>query len=176
MKMYIAFLRGINVGGHNKIRMVELRTSIEKTGFKNVQTYIQSGNVVFETEETSMTVIKNLLEKCIKKNFGVTIPVLLLEKEVIINILKNYPFKTAEDKNQYFTLLYYPAKETMISAFNKLQFKTEDYLLTQNYVYLNCKQGAGKAKLTNNLIEKKLEVIATTRNLKTMQKMLELVS
>ena len=72
--------------------------------------------------------------------------------------------------------MYSPATETLVNTFTKLKFKTEDYLITERCVYLNCKAGAGKAKLNNNLIEKKLEVIATTRNLRTMQQMLELAN
>ena len=176
MKTYIAFLRGINVSGQRKIKMATLRESIEKIGFKNVQTYIQSGNIVFISKEDSKAVIREQLENCIENNFGFDIPVLVLEKEVVSDILKKYPFKHAEDKNQYFALLYSTASETLVNTFNKLKFKTEDYLITERCVYLNCKAGAGKAKLNNNLIEKKLEVIATTRNLRTMQQMLELAN
>ena len=77
MKTYIAFLRGINVSGQRKIKMATLRGSIEKIGFKNVQTYIQSGNIVFISKADSKAEIREQLENCIEKKFGFDIPVLV---------------------------------------------------------------------------------------------------
>jgi len=175
MKTYIVFLRGINVSGQKKIKMVNLRTSLEKVGFKNVLTYIQSGNILVDSEETIASISK-LIKEVILKDFGFNVPVLVMHKDNIEQILKNYPFKMAEEKNQYFVLLYDKVDKLAAANFNKLEFSTEDFLISKDCVYLNCKQGAGKAKLNNNLVERKLKVTATTRNLRTLRKMLVLSS
>ncbi len=175
MKTFIAFLRGINVSGQKKIKMIELKTSLEKEGFKNVQTYIQSGNIILNSEEDIFS-IKEGIRKVILKDFGFEVPVLVTTKEVLGVILEKYPFEDADDKNQYYTLLFDKPDANLIDGFHTLKFNTEDFLIAEDCVYLNCKVGAGKAKLNNNLIEKKLKVTATTRNLRTMQKMLLLAS
>jgi uncharacterized protein (DUF1697 family) len=175
MKTYIAFLRGINVSGQKKIKMADLRASLGKVGFENVQTYIQSGNVLVDSEET-ITSISEMIRRVILKDFGFDVPVLVTHKENMERIIKEYPFRKAEEKNQYFVLLHDKADKALLDDFNKLEFSTEDFLISEDCVYLNCKQGAGKAKLSNNLIERKLKVTATTRNLRTMRKMLELSS
>lgn len=174
MKKYIAFLRGINVGGNKKIKMITLRASIEKAGFKKVQSYIQSGNILFNCNQESVLSISKKIEAVILKDFRLEVPVLVTTKESIMSILKDYPFTNSEEKNQYFVLLHNSPDKALVENFNTLKFETEDYYLTENCVYLDCKQGAGKAKLNNNLVEKKLKVTATTRNLKTMQKIVEL--
>ncbi|WP_394974756.1 DUF1697 domain-containing protein [uncultured Croceitalea sp.] len=176
MKTFVVFLRGINVGGQKKIKMADLKTSLQNSNFKNVSTYIQSGNLILNSDGETMTIIEKQIESLILKDFGFEVPVLLTTKEKLKLILEAYPFNDAEDKNKYFTLLHTAANESLVTEFNKLKFSSEDFLVTKDCVYLNCKQGAGKAKLNNNLIERKLDVVATTRNLRTMQKMIELVS
>ena len=175
MKTHIVFLRGINVSGQKKIKMVDLRASLEKASFKNVLTYIQSGNVLVDSEE-AIASISEIIKAIILKDFGFDVPVLVTKKENMERILKNNPFKKAEEKNQYFVLLHDRPDISLVNDFNKLEFRNEDFLISENCVYLNCKQGAGKAKLSNNLVERKLKVLATTRNLRTMRKMLELSS
>ena len=173
MNRYIAFLRGINVSGQKQIKMADLRVSLEEADFRNVRTYIQSGNVILDSLEKSEVVTQGI-EKVILEDFGFHVPVLVTTTANIRTILKNYPFSDAEEKNQNFVLLHDKPKKASVDEFNMLQFRSEDYLITDNCVYLNCKNGAGKAKLTNNLVERKLKVVATTRNLRTMEKITEL--
>jgi uncharacterized protein (DUF1697 family) len=174
MKTYVAFLRGINVSGQKKIKMADLKVSMQNSGFENVNTYIQSGNLIFNSNEETVTVIEKQIESVILKDFGFQVPVLLSTKEKLKLILEAYPFNDAEDKNRYFTLLYTTANQSLVKEFNKLNFTSEDFQITNDCVYLNCKKGAGRAKLNNNLIERKLKVTATTRNLRTIQKMIAL--
>jgi len=88
MKTYIALLRGINVGGHKKIKMAELRTLLEKLPFENVETYIQSGNIVFNTAELDTEQIKNSIKKKITEIFGFEVPVLALSALDLEEILQ----------------------------------------------------------------------------------------
>ncbi len=173
MGIMILFLRGINVSGQRKIKMADLRHALIKGGFKDVQTYIQSGNIILTSEHEA---VGQSVGQIIKKSFDFEVPVLSLTVAEIKHILNNIPFQQFDEKNLYFTLLFENPGQDLVEAFNKMEFQNEDFVVTSNCVYLNCKKGAGKAKLNNNLIEKKLQIIATTRNLNTMRKMLEMAS
>ena len=175
MKSYICFLRGINVSGQKKIKMAELKETLVKRGFENVKTYIQSGNVVIQSKKSSKE-LQSIIEKSIKQDFGFDVPVLLTTKITLVNILEGIPFKNADEKNLYFTFLIDEPDKFLVNDFKELKFINEEFFFTKNCVYLNCKKGAGRAKLNNNLIEKKLKVNATTRNLNTLKKMIEMTS
>lgn len=172
MKTYIAFLRGINVGGQKKIKMADLRESLLKSQLKNVRTYIQSGNIIFDTSISEPSKMEMVVKEAIKSDFGFEVPVIIKTPLEIQEILNNNPFKAETNlKGLYFALLHEIPENELVVAFKKLRFENEDFHYTLSCVYLNCKMGAGKAKLSNNLIENKLRVTATTRNLNTMQKM-----
>ncbi|SDQ07446.1 DUF1697 domain-containing protein [Flagellimonas zhangzhouensis] len=173
--MFVALLRGINVSGQKKIKMADLRAVLEGVGLQNVQTYIQSGNVVFESKEQDKSKLEQLIFNTIQKQFGFEVPTLTLRAKEIDAIIKSNPFLGKEEENKlYFVLLKQKPSTDVTSEFNQLKYVHEDFQVSDNCVYLLCKNGYGNAKLNNNLIEKKLKVEATTRNLKTMQKLLEM--
>ena len=122
MKTYIVFLRGINVSGQKKIKLTDLRISLQNSDFENVSTYIQSGNLILNSDEQNSAAIREQIEKLIAKNFGFEVPVLVIIKDKLKSILEAYPFKNAGEKNQYFTLLYTAVDESLRSEFNKLEF------------------------------------------------------
>jgi uncharacterized protein (DUF1697 family) len=171
MKTYIVLLRGINVAGKNKLPMAELRTLLNSLEFKNVQTYIQSGNIILETDKSKEAICKIIKNK-IKTKFNYDVPVLIRTITEWKNVILEYPFSTENEKIVAFTFLDKKVKETVIDIKN---IRSEDqYKIVNDVVYLNCGTGFGRTKLTNNTIEKKLKVVATTRNLKTTLKLLEL--
>ncbi|TAI47991.1 DUF1697 domain-containing protein [Flagellimonas allohymeniacidonis] len=175
MKTYIALLRGINVGGQKKIKMAELRKALSTRTLQNVQTYIQSGNIVLQSEQEIPHSISDEIHTIIYKSFGFEVPVLVVTSEEIQQILKNNPFADQEEDNRlYFVLLKQEPLEQLVEEFNQLSFENEDFHIAPNCVYLRCKIGYGNAKLSTNLIEKKLAVEATARNLRTLQKLLAL--
>jgi uncharacterized protein (DUF1697 family) len=174
MKKHVVFLRGINVSGQKKIKMAELRDELAKNGFHNVQTYIQSGNVVLVSSQNGRE-IENQVAEIILDSFGHEISVLTLSKEKIKKILRDNPFqKLEDDRSCYFVLLSESPSSDKVTALQKEKFQYELFAITPDCVYLNCLNGYGNAKLNNNLIERKLGVRATTRNLKTMLKMAEM--
>jgi uncharacterized protein (DUF1697 family) len=176
MHNYIALLRGINVGGQKKIKMADLRETLIKTGLNHVETYIQSGNVVFRDGESNKRVLESRIHKAILDDFGFEVPVLVVLEEDIKGILDNNPFDQNDEGNKlYYVLLKEPPGKDVINEFNELHFEQEDFYITDACVYLLCKKGYGNAKLSNNLVEQKLKVEATTRNLRTMQKLLDMV-
>lgn len=177
MKKYIALLRGINVGGHKKIKMVDLKAMMEKSGFKGVQTYIQSGNIVFKSEAEKLQNLEMRIKNSIENTFGFDVPVVVKTRTEMVKILKDNPFTKKEDLEAnkiYYVLLQSEPEHDAIVNIDPEKYPNETFLIHTNCVYLNCKNGAGKAKLTTNVIERKLKVSATTRNHKTILKLLEI--
>jgi uncharacterized protein (DUF1697 family) len=174
-KTFIALLRGINVGGQKKIKMAELRETLTRTGLENVQTYIQSGNVIFESSEGNLKSLENSIRETILKDFGFEVPTLVISGNDIKEILEANPFADKEEENKlYYVLLKKAPEKDLVAQFEEVDYPNEDFHITEKCVYLMCKKGYGNAKLNNNLIEQKLKVEATTRNHKTMQKLLEM--
>ncbi len=180
MIRYIALLRGINVSGQRKIKMTDLRALMaDKLGFENVVTYIQSGNIVFETAEKRIDTIEDKINQGILTVFGFDVPVLVKTGAQLRSVLESSPFQNAEDLEAnriYYVLLKQLPKASAINEMEEMTYPNEEFRITEQCVYLNCFKGAGKAKLNNNLLERKLGVQATTRNNRTMRKLLELAS
>ncbi len=180
MKGYIALLRGINVSGQKKIKMADLKAMFEKIGFTSVVTYIQSGNIIFKSDVTSVKEISNMIKSGIFDHFAYDVPVLVLTLEVLENIYNDNPYadllqqQILEGKKMYFTLLSSLPDMAQIDDINKYCGEDEDFTITDEVVYFYAANGYGKTKLSNNFFEKKLKCTATTRNLKTVIKLLEL--
>ncbi|PKA82565.1 uncharacterized protein (DUF1697 family) [Ulvibacter sp. MAR_2010_11] len=174
MKKYIALLRGINVSGHKKILMTDLKALFEALGFEKVQTYIQSGNVVFTSEKKVN--LADIISEAIKKAYGWEVPVLVLTVSEIEAILAHCPFPMEKMEKSYFVLLAQPPLKEDIDATSSLYFPKEEFIITPQCVYLYTEIGAGNTKLSNNFFEKKLKVSATSRNYRTMAKLLSLIS
>ncbi|CAL2076659.1 DUF1697 domain-containing protein [Tenacibaculum sp. 190524A02b] len=171
MKTYIILLRGINVSGKNKLPMAELKTLLQDLNFEKVQTYIQSGNIILKSEEEKAT-ISNKIKTEIANKYGYDVPVLTKTIEEWREGIENNPFKEVAEKQQYFTFLSEASKITEI----EVNAKEDEFTINNNMVYVNAVGGYGKTKLNNNFFEKKLKVEATTRNLKTTLKLLELAN
>lgn len=179
MITYIVLLRGINVSGQKKIRMVELKKMLENLGLHDVMTYIQSGNIVIKSAEKNTKTLEATIEKGIRDTFDFTVPVLVRSKDDFEDMFKHNPFAESEDierKRVYFVVLKQVPEEHLIQALKKETYVNEKFFAIKNCVYLSCLKGYGKAKLNNNLLEKKLGVSATTRNYKTVKTLLELAS
>ncbi len=177
MKTYIVFLRGINVSGQKKIKMADLRTMLEKLDFQKVETYIQSGNIVLKSRLSNGEEVAETIKTGISDSFGFDVPVLVKTYGELKSIFENNPFtdlSDIENKRVYFALLKEAPEPELLSEFKKEKFDNEEFLATTNCVYLNCLKGAGEAKLSNNLIERKLKVSATTRNYRTTVKLLDM--
>lgn len=177
MKRYIGFFRGINVGGQKKVPMSELREVLTGVGLQDVKTYIQSGNIVFDSNAGSIEELNALIDKSIFDRFRFKVPVLLKSVSEVVDILAKNPYIDQEDLSAnkvYFVLLFTKPTKESIKGFEQEEYSNEKFKVSQNCVYLYCGQGYGKAKLNNNLVERKLKVEATTRNYRTMTKMVGL--
>ncbi len=177
MTTYIALLRGINVSGQKKIKMLDLKDSFEKAGYSNVTTYIQSGNVVFKAKKSDTINLSDTIHKVIEEDFGFDVLVVVLEVDELQAILDVNPFlkhPAFEDNKLYYAILKSEPKAEYLTAFMNEKYENEICEVLGKCAYLLCLKGAGKAKLNNNLIERKLKVQATTRNQRTMLKLKEL--
>jgi uncharacterized protein (DUF1697 family) len=175
---YISILRGINVSGQKKIKMADLKSLYELLGFQNVVTYIQSGNVVFDTTLKMKSDIKAKIVKAIETRYKFHVPVEIRTNREIGDIVKNCPFGSVdleEDGTKVLvTFLSSKPSETRISDVQKYVAPPEQLVVRGKRVYLYCPNGYGKSKLSNTFLENKLGVEATTRNLKTVYKLYEI--
>lgn len=179
MKAYIALLRGINVGGQKKMPMKELREMMVNAEFKDIHTYIQSGNIIFKSDLDSNKKLESLIQTSIKTTFGFVVPVIVKSVFEIKDILDKNPYDNKDDLAEnrvYFVLLQNTPNQELVKALKDLYYPNEKFSISNECVYLCCKTGYGKARLNNNLIELKLGVRATARNYRTMNKLLELAS
>lgn len=178
MTIKIALLRGINVGGHRKILMADLKQLFEKQGFKNISTYIQSGNVIFVTTETNNNKIAEQIEQAIKQKYGYDVAVIVLDTKELEQAVKNNPFcKSNEDtKPLHLTFLNTaPSKEAKEHA-QSYSFAPDKFSIYGQFVYIFCQGKYHETKISNNFFESKLKVKATTRNWKTVLKLLEMTT
>jgi uncharacterized protein (DUF1697 family) len=173
MKTFVALLRGINVGGKNKIKMADLRSALGDAGFINVRTYIQSGNVVFESAKNQDS-LELLISKTIKSQFGYEVPVMVREASFFIKAIKNCPYKNKDVAAICVAVLSEPAKKSDVKALESLDHGDDAVSIRGDVAYLYCPSGFSKTKLTNNFIEKKLRLRATSRNWRTLGKLIEM--
>ncbi len=177
MQKYISMLRGINVSGQKKIKMDALRALYAALHFKNVKSYIQSGNVIFESDELDMSSLARQIGAQIEQTFGFLVPIMIRTPEQFHDLLENNPFlgeKTEDIKQLYVTFLDEAPPIGALDALVKFATKSEEFHLHGKEIYLFYPNGAGRSKLSNNLIERKLGVTATTRNWRTVNKLADL--
>lgn len=179
MNTYIALLRGINVSGQKIIKMAELKKMFENLGFQNVRTYIQSGNLVFETNETVIPKLEKSIRKAIENTFGFDVQIQILIPDEIHKALEANPFlkdNSLDIKQHYFVFLNEIPSEENWNILKNMELKGEQMALSDKVLFVYYANGAGKSKLTTNIIESKLKVAATARNLNTTKKLLEIAS
>lgn len=171
METYISILRGINVGGHQKVPMKELKLLIENIGYQNVATYIQSGNVVFRMEKNMATdSISEEIGKAIEQQFGFKVTVITRSmsewKQTLSGNALLLVAGLAVDKF-HVTFLEREPEPALADKLSMIDFSPERLVIRGKDVYLYCPDGYGTSKLTNSFFENKLKVTATTRNWRT---------
>lgn len=172
---FLAILRGINVSGQKKIKMTDLKSLFESLEFKNIKTYIQSGNVIFESENCHKAELKDYIENAIQKEYDFHVAILIRTEDELLKILSDNPYNLVDLEKDGTKVLVtflgdFPLDE-QIELLEKFKGSTESLRVLGKHVYLYCPDGYGKTKLTNNLIGKKLKLETTTRNWKTVLKL-----
>jgi uncharacterized protein (DUF1697 family) len=179
MTTYISLLRGINVSGQKRIQMTALKEIYEELNFSNIQTFIQSGNVVFQYIESDPHDLALNISNKIQKQFGFFVPVIVLTAPELKDIIEKNPFVediTKKKDHQCVTFLDSQPKEIDLDIINKVKQEGEEFVINGKAVYLYCPHGFARTKLTNVFFEKKLKVNATTRNWKTATELLMLAT
>ena len=176
---YISILRGINVSGQKKIKMSDLKTLYEEQGFENIITYIQSGNVIFDsTSKLDTEGLKKVIEKAIEEKYAFHVPVDIRTNQDLEQIVNNCPYEEAkeEDNGTKILVTFFQSAPSNQKQKLLLEYVKSPERLTfrGSEVYLYCPNGYGKSKLTNTFLEKKLGISATTRNWKSVKKLHEL--
>lgn len=174
MKTYIALIRGINVGGHKKVPMADLRDVLSGIGFKDVTTYIQSGNVVFQSSENNTKALEDSISKAIKSHFGFNVPVLVKTKQELQFIFDSCVFSEEIKVKSYFILLDQVPDASLVKEVHAITIEKETVSIVNDCLYFYSSVGYGRTKFNMASIEKKLKVNATSRNYNTISKLLKL--
>ncbi|WP_456312219.1 DUF1697 domain-containing protein [Pseudomonas shirazensis] len=174
MTTHLALLRGINVSGHNMIKMPALKTMLENIGFENVRTYLQSGNVFVDSDEDASKV-GFMIKQEIFKVFGHEVAIIVITKEDLELCFKNSPYikeKDIDTKKLYVAFVSTLLKKENINDLKISQFKPDEASIDGNRIFIKYDLGAGKTRLEGKYIEKKLNVIVTMRNWNTVTNLL----
>lgn len=172
MAIWISLLRGINVGGRNRVAMADLRQHLEGLGFTSVMTYIQSGNCVFESDIKNSQDISDAIATMILKVYGFQPRVMTLEKSEFDAAVAQNPFSDVPGATLKSVHLYFLSKapaETTLVELETLKTETETFILNGRVFYLHAPDGIGLSKLASRA-EEKMGVDATARNLRTVQR------
>jgi len=168
MEKFVALFRGINVGGHNILPMKELKCILEENACHNPKTYIQSGNVVFDSEKPPENI--NLL---IEEKYGFKPEILILKETEFLETVSGNPYSSSIGKQIHIWFCKNTPKAN-IEKLDELKSETEHYLINDKVLFLYAPDGIGRSKLAAN-IEKCLGVPATCRNLNTVNKLVEML-
>ena len=174
MNTYIALLKGINVGGHKKVPMADLREVLSKSGLENVKTYIQSGNVIFQSSEKNSRNLETSIQKSILNKFGFEVTVLVRTRQELLRIFNDSPFSEDKKVKSYFAMLHTIPDPDLVAIASEKIYEGEEYYIVNDCIYFYCEKGYGKAKFNMNFFEQKLKTFATARNYNTMVKLLSL--
>ncbi len=178
----IALLRGINVGGKNKIKMAELRALLEESGLSAIQTYIQSGNILFRARSKTSR-LETQIKSVINENWGYDVPVMVMGGREFCQLAVQNPFAEVQHKHSHVTIL---AKKPTTSQFRALyramdakvpeQDRDEYCRFFENVIYQYCPDGYAKANFVNQFFEQQLKLPATTRNWNTVLKISDILA
>jgi uncharacterized protein (DUF1697 family) len=174
---YTALLRGINLGARNKIAMGDLRKLVAELPADDVTTYVQSGNVVFESTAAADE-LAPAIEREIESRLGLDIRVLVREPAELEGLVANNPFvaRASDQKQLHVTFLAERPAPANVEQLDPGHSPPDEFRVVGREVYLYCPNGYGPSKLSNAYFEKKLGVAATTRNWRTVTALAELAS
>ena len=172
----VALLRGINVGGKNKLPMKQLAAMFREAGCEDVRTYIQSGNVLFRADSSLAEGIPSLISDEIFGTFGYQVPVVIRTARELQEIVKANPFAAVEENQLLvFFLTDSPSREG-IESLDPNHSPGDEFAVLGREVFAHYPNGVAGSKLTNSYIDSRLSTISTGRNLRTVKKLLELAT
>ena len=178
MSIHVALLRGINVGGKNKLPMKELTAIFEGAGGTEVRTYIQSGNVVFRGAATVADGISRAVASEISRRFGYRIPVVRRTADELEKVVKRNPFNKigADPKRLHVSFLENRPSASAVRGLDPDRSPPDEFVVSGREIFLYCPNGVARTKLTNQYFDSKLRTVSTVRNWKTVLKLVELAT
>jgi uncharacterized protein (DUF1697 family) len=172
---YAALLRGINVGGKNKIAMKDLTELFVSVGCRDVVTYIQSGNVVFSATAAALKKLPKTISERIAADFGLNVPVVIRSHEELDAMVRANPFfKSGDEKLLHVVFLADSPGTDAIAKLDPRRSPPDQFRVAGNHIYLHMPNGMGQTKITNAWLDSKLSTISTARNWATVLKLHEL--
>jgi uncharacterized protein (DUF1697 family) len=174
---YLALLRGINVGGKNKVLMTHLSDMFARAGCKNVRTFIQSGNVIFDGSAKVSAQVPRLVAEQIAETLGYTTPVVLRSLAELEETVSSNPFLNAGSDVELLHLMFLAAhpEASKVAGLNPQRSPGDEYIVRGREIYLRLPNGVRETKLTNAYFDSKLATISTGRNWRTVTKLLEMM-
>ncbi len=172
MTKYIAFLRAINVGGNSIIKMADLKQMFESFELENVQTYIQSGNVIFESDEKDSSVLEERIERQLEKAFGKKIQLFVRTIRQVVSIVKVCPFAPRDGESAYVVILDKKPDKKSVDALMAFRSEYDDFAVKGKEGY-QLRRSREKSTFINHSMEQILKVPGTARNLTTLKKLVE---
>jgi uncharacterized protein (DUF1697 family) len=178
MSVNISLLRGINMTGHNKIKMTDLAALFRKLGFKDAETYIQSGNVIFTIQgDLTTKEIASIVEGAIARKFGYSVSAIIRTEKELREAVALNPFLSEKDfdpaKMAVLFLAERPSPD-QIAKVAKVDYPPDKFKIIGKEIFIYCPNGFGKTKLYTNFFENKMKVTGTARNWKTINTILEI--
>jgi uncharacterized protein (DUF1697 family) len=172
MTAHVALLRGINVGGHRKVPMAQLREVLGAAGFEDVATYVQSGNVVFKAPRATAKAIEHRLEEV----FGLKLAVVLRTRAELASVASHNPFRKSEANPKFLHVVFLDRKPAAraVERIDPDRSPGDRFSLHGRELFLDYANGAGRTKLTLDYLERRLGVRGTARNWNTVLKLVEL--
>lgn len=173
MAVYVALLRGINVGKHRRVSMADVKEAFAAAGAKDAETYLQSGNVIFETRTSAAKVVPRL-EKELKRRVGHDISVVVRTGAQLAQLVAKNPFSNEPDgKKLHVAFLEASPKRGRTRLLDRERVAPDEFRVAGRAVYLRYPSGYGRSKLTNDYLEKQLGVRSTMRNWRTVSTLAE---
>ncbi|HEX3087142.1 MAG TPA: DUF1697 domain-containing protein [Ilumatobacteraceae bacterium] len=174
MTTWIVLLRGVNVGGANRLAMADLRDLVTTLGHSGVATYIQSGNVVMTSPRTDRSTMATEICSQIADSFGHKVSAVLRTPDELRHALANNPFATDEGTRVLITFLSDKPSPADVDALEPDRFLPDQFAIVGSELYGYYPNGAGRSKMTLDYFEKRLHVRGTARNLNTVAKLIDL--
>lgn len=173
MPRYVALLRSVNIAGHGRVAMNELRASFDKLGYTGIVTYIQSGNVLFGTRSKSEPAIVSAIEERLTQDFGATPTVVLRSVPELLRVGRSSPYakKGADPARHHVTFLAENPDKQMVASLVLPPSGRDELVVDGREVYVHTPDGYANSKLTGTLLERRLGVLSTTRNWNTVTKL-----
>lgn len=174
---HLALLRGVNVGGKNRLPMKELAAIFEAAGCTGVQTYIQSGNVVFAAGDELAVALPRVIQAAIAARFGFVSPVVIRTREELAAVVMSNPHlaEGAPEEELYVMFLAEHPDLTRVTTLDPLRSPPDTFAAIGREVYLRLPNGAARTKLTNDYFDRNLATISTSRNWRTVRSLVALL-